>query len=157
MLQRNTMTKKQVDKEKVYLAYTSTLYSIIKGSQNRNSNERNLEPQANAEAIAKCCLLACSICFLIETRTTNPREDANYNRLGPLHQSSVIKKMSYSLVLWRHFLIKSPFFQITLLTSSTWNYPGQKDSHQKSCEANECQGKAWGPVFSGEEQCRSPS
>jgi hypothetical protein len=33
--QRNTMTKKQVGEERVYWAYTSTLWS---GSQGRNSN-----------------------------------------------------------------------------------------------------------------------
>jgi hypothetical protein len=32
------MTKYQVGKERVYLAYTSTLYSVIEKSQNRKSS-----------------------------------------------------------------------------------------------------------------------
>jgi hypothetical protein len=32
----------------------------------------NLEAGADAEAVERCCLLACSACFLIELRTTSP-------------------------------------------------------------------------------------
>ena len=38
LLQWNTMTKKQVGEERVYLAYTSTLLFITEGSQDRHSN-----------------------------------------------------------------------------------------------------------------------
>jgi hypothetical protein len=40
------MTKKQAGEEMVYLAYTSSQYSIIEGSQ-----DRNLEAGAEAEAM----------------------------------------------------------------------------------------------------------
>ena len=39
LMQQNTMTKKQVGKERVYLPYTSLLLFIIEGSLDRNSNE----------------------------------------------------------------------------------------------------------------------
>ena len=32
----------------------------------------NLDAEADAEAMEKCCLLACSTFFLIEPRSTNP-------------------------------------------------------------------------------------
>jgi hypothetical protein len=35
---QNIMTKKQVEKERIYSAYTSTLLFITKGSQDRNSH-----------------------------------------------------------------------------------------------------------------------
>jgi hypothetical protein len=53
------MTKKQVGEERVYSAYTSTLLFITKGSQDKNSEGRNLEAGAYAEAMEGCCLLDC--------------------------------------------------------------------------------------------------
>jgi hypothetical protein len=47
---QNIMTKKQVGKERVYSAYTSTLLFITKGCQ---------EAGADAEAMEGCYLLAC--------------------------------------------------------------------------------------------------
>jgi hypothetical protein len=52
------MTKKQVGEERVYSVYTSTLLFTTKGSQDRNSQSRNLEVGVDAEAMDKHCLLA---------------------------------------------------------------------------------------------------
>jgi hypothetical protein len=51
------MTKKQVGEERVYLAYTSILLFITKGSQDWNSSRS--EAGADAEAMEGCTLLAC--------------------------------------------------------------------------------------------------
>jgi hypothetical protein len=70
--------QKQVGEEKVYLAYTCTLQPIIEGTGQELKQSRNLEAGVDAEAMEGCCLLACllliacSLCFLIELRTTNP-------------------------------------------------------------------------------------
>ena len=69
---QNIMTKKQVVEERIYLDYTFTLLFITKGSHDRNSNlGMNLEARADAEIMEDCCLLACSACFLIESRTAS--------------------------------------------------------------------------------------
>jgi hypothetical protein len=52
----NIMTKKQVGEERVYLAYTSMLLFITKGSQDWNSSRKQ---EADAEAMEGCSLLAC--------------------------------------------------------------------------------------------------
>jgi hypothetical protein len=46
--------------------------------------------------------IACSACFLIEPRTISLGDGTAHNGLGPT--ISIIKKMLYSLILWRHFL-----------------------------------------------------
>lgn len=53
LLLLNTMTKEQVGEETFYLAYASSLQSIIGGSY-----DRNLEEGAHAKAMEECCLLA---------------------------------------------------------------------------------------------------
>ena len=56
----NIMTKKQVGEKRVNPVYTSTLLFITKGSQDRNSHKgRNLESEADAEAMEGCYMLAC--------------------------------------------------------------------------------------------------
>lgn len=60
--------------------------------------------------------MACLTCFLLEpTSTIQGRDGTTHNGLGP---QSLIKKMTYSWVLYRHFLVESPFFQITTAVSS---------------------------------------
>jgi hypothetical protein len=51
------MTKKQVGKERVYSAYTSTLLFITK--EVRTGSQAGKETGADAEAMEKCYLLAC--------------------------------------------------------------------------------------------------
>jgi hypothetical protein len=47
--------------------------------------------------------LACSACFLKEPRTTSP-EMAPPTMAGPSHPWSLVEKMPYSWISWRHFL-----------------------------------------------------
>jgi hypothetical protein len=54
---QNIMTKKQVEEEGVYLAYTSILLFITKGSQ--TGTQAGQEAGADAEAMEECSLLAC--------------------------------------------------------------------------------------------------
>jgi hypothetical protein len=64
LLQRNTVTKRQVGEERVYSAYTCTLLFITKGSFGQELKQgRNLEAGADAEAMEECCLLDCSLWF----------------------------------------------------------------------------------------------
>jgi hypothetical protein len=69
------MTKKQVGEERVYSAYTSTLLFITKGSQDTNltqSRKQELMQRPWRMFFTGLLPLACSACFLIEPRTTNP-------------------------------------------------------------------------------------
>jgi hypothetical protein len=58
--EQNIMTKKQVGEERVYSAYT---FHIAVHHQRKSGQEltqgRNLEAGADAEAMERCCLLAC--------------------------------------------------------------------------------------------------
>jgi hypothetical protein len=66
------MTKKQVGDKRIYLAYTSILLFITKGSQDRT--QAGQKAGADAEAMERYYLLVCfliagySACFLIEPR-----------------------------------------------------------------------------------------
>ena len=51
----------------IWLTYPDS----IEGSQYRKSLSRNLETGADAEAMEECYLLACSACFLTESRTAS--------------------------------------------------------------------------------------
>lgn len=53
------MTKSQIREKSVYLAGTSKLMFIIKGSQDRNTNRQDPGGVgADTNAIEECCLLA---------------------------------------------------------------------------------------------------
>ena len=54
---QNTTTKKQVEEEKVYSAYTSILLFIIE--EVRTGFQAGQKAGADAEAMEGCCLLAC--------------------------------------------------------------------------------------------------
>jgi hypothetical protein len=100
---QNTMTKKQVVKERVYSAHTFTLLLITKGSQDWNSSRSGSRSQCRGHGgmfLTGLLPLACSACSLIE-----PRLPAQ----GWLHPQwalpswSLIEKMPYSWISWRHF------------------------------------------------------
>jgi hypothetical protein len=70
---QNITTKKQIGEERVYLAYTSALLFITKGSQDWNSNRSGSRCRGHGGMfLAGLLLLACSACFLVEPRTTSP-------------------------------------------------------------------------------------
>jgi hypothetical protein len=74
------MTRKQVGKERerVDLIYTSTLLFITKESQDRNSSRAEPGGRSSCRGHKGVLLtgllpMACSACFLIEPKTTDPR------------------------------------------------------------------------------------
>ena len=72
------MTKKQVGEERVYLACTSILLFITKGSQDWNSR------RAGSRSWCRGMLPACSACFLIQPKTSSsPRAGTTYNGPSP--------------------------------------------------------------------------
>jgi hypothetical protein len=103
LLQGNTMIK-QLGEKMIYLAinFHSTVHHQRKSGQEPKQG-RNLEAGAEAEAMEGCCLLVCSNCFLMELRSTSPGM-APPTMGWAILQKSLIKKMPYSRILWRHFL-----------------------------------------------------
>jgi hypothetical protein len=88
-----------------------------------------------AEAVeGEGCLLACSTCFFIEPRTTNPRFIAPKMGGPPSSTKKVPCRPGHSLIWWRHFLVVLvvPYFQFDSLASVklTWNYPLQTPFQQ---------------------------
>jgi hypothetical protein len=88
------MTRKQIGEERIYLVYTSFLLFIIKGSQNRNSEQgRNLEAEADTKTMVYWLVpMACSAYFLIEPKTTSPRNSTTHNELGPSPINDQLRK-----------------------------------------------------------------
>ena len=72
--QSNTVTKMQVGEERVYLAYTSVLLFIIKGSQGKDSNRAGTWRQELMQRPWRSAAhgLAFSACFLVVSRINNP-------------------------------------------------------------------------------------
>jgi hypothetical protein len=91
--------------------------------------------------------LPCSACFLIEPKTTSP------GMVPPtLIQKSLIEKMLYSLISWRHFLKGGSFLcdDSSLCQVDTQTQPGQARSVNVRCEVlwpvltrNSTRGKIW--------------
>jgi hypothetical protein len=101
------MTKKQVGEERVYSAYNSTLLFITKGSQDRNSHRAGSRSwcRGHGEMLLTGLLpLACSACFLIKL----PAQGWHHPQWA-LHPWSLINRMPYSWISWRHFLKKGSF------------------------------------------------
>ena len=68
----NIMTKKQVGEERVYLAYSSALLFIMKGSQDWNSSRSGSRSWWGGMVFTGLLPLACSACSLTEPKSTNP-------------------------------------------------------------------------------------
>jgi hypothetical protein len=105
----NIMTKKQVGEERVYSAYTSILLFITKGSQDWNSNRSGSRSWCRGHGgmlLTGLLPLACSACSLIEPRL--PAQGWSHPQ-GALPPWSLIEKMPYSWISWRHFLNWSSF------------------------------------------------
>ena len=91
---------KQLGKERVYLAYTST--SLIINEESRAGTQTGQEPWGRswcrATRSAAHCLLhvGCSACFLIEHKITSPGMALHTMAWALLHQS-LIKKIPYRL------------------------------------------------------------
>ena len=101
----NIMTKKQAGEERVYSAYISTLLFITARIQDRNSSRSGSSSWCRGHGgmfLAGLLLLACSACSLIEPRLPAQRWSHPQGVFPPL--SSLIEKMPYSWISWRHFL-----------------------------------------------------
>jgi hypothetical protein len=93
------MTKKQVGEERVF-----SLHFHIAAHYQRKSGQELIQGR-NLEGcyLLACFPLPCSVCFLIEPRTTNP--GITPPTMGwALPPWSLIEKMPYSWISWRHFL-----------------------------------------------------
>jgi hypothetical protein len=130
----NIMTKKQVGKERVYSAYSSTLLFIIKGSQDWNSNRLRSRSWCRGHGgmfFTGLLPLACSACSLIEPRLPAQRWPHPQGAFPPW---SLIEKMPYSWISWRHFLNWSSFLcdnsSCVKLTHKTSQYRYQHGSWQ---------------------------
>ena len=64
------MNKMQIREERVYSVYISIHLLIIEGSQDRNTNGKDLDAGADAEAMEGCFLLAFSSWLAQPTYTT---------------------------------------------------------------------------------------
>ena len=103
------MTKKQVGEERVYSAYTSIWLFITKGSQDWNSSRSGSRSWCRGHGgmfFTGLLPLACSACSLVEPKTTSPGMVPPIRGLSPW---SLIEKMPYSWISWRHFLNWSSF------------------------------------------------
>jgi hypothetical protein len=125
----NIMTKKQVGEERVYSVYISRLLFITKRSQDWNSSRSKSRSWCRGHRgmfFTGLLLLACSACFLIEPKTASL--EMVPPTLGP-PPWSLIEKMLYSWISWRHFLKWSSFLcdnsslcQVdTKLASTAWH------------------------------------
>jgi hypothetical protein len=104
----NIMTKKQVGEERVYLAYTSILLFITKGSQDWNSSRSGSRSWCRGHGgmfFTGLLPLACSACSLIEPKISSPEMVPPTRGLSPL----ITEKMPYSWISWKHFLNWSSF------------------------------------------------
>jgi hypothetical protein len=105
----NIMTKKQVGEERVYSAYNSILLFITKGSQDWNSSRSGSRRWCRGHGgmfFTGLPHLACSACSLIEPKTTSPEMVLPTGAFPPW---SLIEKMPYNWISWRHFLNWSSF------------------------------------------------
>jgi hypothetical protein len=105
----NIMTKKRVGEERVYSAYSSILLFITKRSQDWNSSRSGSRSWCRGHVGTFFTGLlppACSSCSLIEPRLPAQRWSHPQGVFPPW---SLIEKMPYSWISWRHFLNWSSF------------------------------------------------
>jgi hypothetical protein len=94
----NIMTKKQLGKKGFIQLILS--YCCWSPKEVRTGIQAGQEAGADAEAMEGCSLLACSACSLIEPRLPAQRW---HHPEGDLSPWSLIEKMPYSWISWRHF------------------------------------------------------
>jgi hypothetical protein len=122
----NIMTKKKVGEERVYSAYTSMLLFITNGSQDWNSSRSGSRSWCRGHRgmfITGLLPLACSASSLIEPKTRLPVQRWSHPQ-GAFPTWSLIEKMPYSWISWRHFLNWSSFLcDNSSCVKLTQNYP----------------------------------
>jgi hypothetical protein len=122
-------TKHHGQDARVYSAYTSTLLFITKGSQDWNSSRSGSRSWCRGHGgmlLTGLLPLACSACFFIEPR--QPAQGWSHPQ-GAFPPWSLIEKMPYSWISWRHFLKGGPFpcDNSSLCPVDTQNQPVQED------------------------------
>jgi hypothetical protein len=98
----NIMTKKQVGEERVYSAYTFILLFITKRSQDWNSSRSESRSWCRSHGgmfFTGLLPLVCSACSLIEPSLPAQRWSHPQGAFPPW---SLIEKMPYSWISWRH-------------------------------------------------------
>jgi hypothetical protein len=118
-----------VGEERVYSAYISTLLFITERNQDWNSSRSGSRSWCRVHGgmfFTGLLPLACSACYLIEWRLPVQRWSHPQGAFPPW---SLIEKMTYSWISWRHFLNWSSFlcdFQLcqvdTKLASTVGNF-----------------------------------
>jgi hypothetical protein len=101
------MTKKYIGEERVYSAYIATLIFLTKGNQDRDSQKTGTWRQelmqrpwrSSAYWIASLGLFSL---FSYGSQGYQPMDGITHD--VPSHLRSLIEKMPYSWVSWRHFL-----------------------------------------------------
>ena len=73
--------QKQLGEERVTSLMVPCNSSPSKAVRTEPQGAGNLEGGADAEAMEECCLLPCSVCFLLEPRTTSP--EVTHPQLAP--------------------------------------------------------------------------
>ena len=99
----NIMTKKQVGEERVYSAYISTLLFTTEGSQDWNSSRSGSRSWCRGRGgmfFIGLLPLACSAWSPIKPRLPAQRW---HHPQGTFPPWSLIEKMPYSWISWRHF------------------------------------------------------
>jgi hypothetical protein len=99
----NIMTKKHLGRKGFYSAYSSALLFITKGSQDWNSSRSGSRSWCRGHGgmfLTGLLHLACSACSLIEPRLPAQRW---HHPQGDLPPWSLIEKMPYSWISWKHF------------------------------------------------------
>jgi hypothetical protein len=130
----NITTKKQVGEERVYSAYTSILLFITKGSQDWNSNRSGSRSWCRGHG---GMLLTGLLSY--RSQDDQPRDVTTHN--GPSHPWSLIEKMPYSWISWRHFLKGGSFLcdNSSLCQVDTQNQPEQGGKYWEERK----EGKLW--------------
>lgn len=102
LLWLNMKTKSKLGKKRAYLAHTSTSYFIIEGSLDRDSNREGTWRQIWCTCPKLYWSLVCKwdLFSLISYKI----QDLMVPWAGLVHHQSLIKKMPYIPILWRHFL-----------------------------------------------------
>jgi hypothetical protein len=78
------MTRKQVEEERVYSAYTSTLLFITKVSQDRNSHRAGTWRQELMQRTWRVLLTGLLSLLSYRPQDYQPRDGTTHNGLGPL-------------------------------------------------------------------------
>jgi hypothetical protein len=100
----NIITKKQLGRKWfIQLTFPHCCSSL---KEVRTGTQAGQKAGADAEAMEGCSLLACSACSLIEPRLSAQRWS---HPQGAFPSWSLIEKMPYSWISWRHFLNWSSF------------------------------------------------